>query len=190
VKVIGLTGVIGCGKSTVARMLAELGAAVIDADALAAEIRDGDSVAQGAIRERFDTLERGALAEIVFADPSALADLEAILHPLVRDAVAARLATLDEAGQRVVALEAIKLVGTPLQARCDQVWVVRCSVDQALERVSSTRGMPAGAVRARLAAQSPQDELLARADVVIDNRGSLDETQRQVAAALAALFAA
>jgi dephospho-CoA kinase len=190
VKVIGLTGVIGCGKSTVAGMLAELGAAVIDADALAAEIREGDPVAQRAIRERFGTLDRAALAEIVFADPVALADLEAILHPLVREVVAARLAALDAAGQRVAALEAIKLVGTPLQARCDQVWVVRCTVDQALERVSSARGMAAEAVRARLAAQSPQDELLARADVVIDNRGSLDETRQRVAAALAALVAA
>ena len=189
-KVIGLTGVIGCGKSTVAGMLTELGAAVIDADALAAEIREGDALAQRAIRERFDTLDRVALAEIVFADPVALADLEAILHPLVREAVAARLAALEEAGQRVAALEAIKLVDTPLQARCDQVWVVRCTVDQALERLSSARGMAAEAVRARLAAQSPQDELLARADVVIDNRGSLGETRQRVAAALAALLAA
>jgi dephospho-CoA kinase len=188
VKVIGLTGVIGCGKSTVAGMLAELGAAVIDADALAAEIREGDPLARRAIRDRFETLDRAALAEIVFADPRALADLEAILHPLVREVVAARLEALDAAGQRVVALEAIKLFGTPLQARCDQVWVVRCTVDQAVERVSSARGMPAEAVRARLAAQSPQDELLARADVVIDNRGSLDETRRQVAAALAVVL--
>ncbi|HET9185342.1 MAG TPA: dephospho-CoA kinase, partial [Solirubrobacterales bacterium] len=93
-KVIGLTGNIGSGKSTVAGMLKRLGVARIDADALAAEIRSDDREARLAIEERFGTVERGELARIVFADPAALADLEAIIHPRVRDAVGGRLARL------------------------------------------------------------------------------------------------
>ncbi len=187
-KVIGLTGVIGCGKSTVAGMLERLGVAVIDADALVAEIRETDLGARHAIRERFGTLDRGRLGAIAFADPAALADLEAILHPLVRDVVAARVEALTGEGQAVAVLEAIKLIDSPLQERCDQVWVVHCSEADAIDRLAASRGMDADAVRARLAAQSPQDDLLARADVVIDNRGSLDETRRQVVAALDALL--
>lgn len=86
-------------------------------------------------------------------------------------------------------MEAIKLVGSPLQARCDQVWVVRCELEDAIGRLARSRGMSERDVRARRAAQMPQGELLAGADVVIDNRGSLEATERQVAAALAALLA-
>lgn len=188
-KVIGLTGIIGSGKSTVAGMLERLGVAVIDADALVADIRDSDLDARRAIRERFGTLERSRLAEIVFGDPVALADLEAILHPLVRARVDARLRELAGSGAQAASIEAIKLVGSPLASRCDEVWVVRCEIDDAIDRLARSRGMREDEVRARLAAQTPQDELVARADVVIDNRGSLESTERQVTASLAALLA-
>jgi dephospho-CoA kinase len=188
-KVIGLTGIIGSGKSTVADMLDGLGVAVIDADALVADIRATDLEARRAIRQRFGTLDRSRLATIVFGDPAALADLEAILHPLVRERVETRLADLAVSGTPAASVEAIKLIGSSLETRCDQIWVVRAGLDDVMERLARTRGMSERDVRARLAAQTAQDELLARADVVIDNRGSLDETKRQVSAALAALLA-
>ena len=188
-KVIGLTGNIGAGKSTVAGMLERLGVARIDADALAADIRDHDPEARRAIEERFGTVERAQLAGIVFADPAALADLEAIIHPRVRDAVAVRLARLAGAGSLAASVEAIKLLESPLRAGCDQIWVVRADEERALARLRASRGMTAAEARRRLAAQSPEAEKLAAADVVIDNSGSMEATERQVSAELAALLA-
>ena len=104
-KVIGLTGNLGCGKSTVAGMLRDLGVATIDADKVTREIRQNDADARAAIEQRFGTYEAAHLAEIVFRDPAALRDLEAILHPLVRGAVRARLAELDEGGVEAAAVE-------------------------------------------------------------------------------------
>ncbi len=188
-KVIGLTGNIGCGKSSVAAMLRELGVATIDADALAREIRQNDAEARGAIEWRFGTIDARKLGQIVFSDPAALRDLESILHPKVRDAVRARLAELEEGDVEIASVEVIKLFESPLHDACDQAWVVRCDESDALQRLAAARGMDAATVRARAAAQSTQDDKLARADVVIDNRGTLDETRRQVAAALHTLVA-
>ena len=187
-KVIGLTGNIGCGKSSVAAMLRELGAATIDADALARQIRQNDADARRAIERRFGTIDARRLGEIVFADQAALGELEAILHPRVRDAVRERLAELAEGGVDVVAVEVIKLFESPLHDACDQIWTVICDPDEAIRRLATSRGMDEAMVQRRLAAQSSQDEKAARADVVIDNRGTLDETRRQVATALAALL--
>ncbi len=187
-KVIGLTGNIGCGKSSVAGMLRELGAATIDADALARQIRQNDADARRAIERRFGTIDARRLGEIVFADEAALRVLEAILHPRVRDAVRERLAELAEGGVEVAAVEVIKLFESPLNDALDESWAVICDEDEAVRRLAASRGMDAAAVRRRLAAQSSQEEKAARADVVIDNRGTLDETRRQVAAALAALL--
>ena len=102
-KVIGLTGNIGCGKSTVSGMLRDLGVATIDADEVARQVRNNDGTARDRIERRFGTTDAGELAEVVFTDPSALADLEAILHPPVRDEVRSRLAELMAAGWSPVA---------------------------------------------------------------------------------------
>jgi dephospho-CoA kinase len=179
-KVIGLTGNMGCGKTTVAGMLGELGAAVIDADAVARSIRHSDGEARAAIEQRFGTLDPQRLAETVFAESGALRELEAIIHPRVRDAVRARLAELEQADVPGVVGEAIKLLESPLHDRCDQTWVVTCSQEQAIARLAQARGMSEAAARARLANQSPQEEKVAAADVVIDGSGSLDATRRQV----------
>src|SRR5690606_3284066 len=125
-KVIGLTGNMGCGKSTVAGWLRELGVAVIDLDAVAREIRNNDAEARRRIEERFGTIDAGGLAGMVFTDPAALRDLEAFLHPLVRNETRARLAVLEAAGIEAACIEAIKLRESPLHDRCDQTWVVRC----------------------------------------------------------------
>jgi len=189
VKVIGLTGNIGCGKSTVAAMLRELGVATIDADAVARQIRQNDADAREAIQRRFGTYEAAELADVVFADADALRDLEAILHPRVRGALRARLAELEEGGVEVAGVEAIKLLESPLADGCDEVWVVRCDEADALERLAASRGMDAAEARRRLANQSSQEDKVAAADVVIDGSAPIDDTRRQVEAALAALVA-
>lgn len=187
-KVIGLTGNIGCGKSTVAGMLRDLGVAVIDADAVARQVRLNDGVARGRIEERFGTLEAGELARIVFSDPAALADLEAILHPPVRDKVRSRLAELMDAGAEAACVEAIKLFESPLLDACDEIWVVRCDEADALARLAA-RGMDEEAARARLANQTSQADKVAAADQVIDGSAPIHETRDQVAAAYEALLA-
>ncbi len=188
-KVIGLTGNIGCGKSTVAGMLRDLGVATVDADAVAREIRHNDSDARAEIQRRFGTYEASELAGIVFADADALRDLEAILHPRVRGAIRARLAELAEGGVEVAAVEVIKLLESPLADACDEIWVVRCDEGDAIARLSASRGMDERTARARLGSQSSQDEKVAAADVVIDGSAPMDETRRQVELALAALRA-
>jgi dephospho-CoA kinase len=186
-KVIGLTGNIGCGKSTVAAMLRDEGVATVDADAIAREIRHNDADARAAIQARFGTYDADELARVVFADADALRDLEAILHPRVRGAIRARLAELDQAGEQVVAVEVIKLLESPLADACDAIWVVRCDESDAIARLAATRGMDEATARQRLANQSPQDEKVAAADVVIDGSLPIEETRRQVELALAAL---
>ena len=186
-KVIGLTGNLGCGKSTVAGMLRDLGAAHIDADAITREIRQNDGDARAAIQRRFGTLDSRALGRTVFNDPSALRELESILHPRVRDAVRARLAELAEAGARTAVVEVIKLLESPLLDACDQIWVVVCDESDAIARVRELRGLSEEDARSRLANQSPQREKVAAADVVIDGSAPLGETRRQVTEAYARL---
>ena len=188
-KVIGLNVNIGCGKSTVAAMLRDHGVATVDADAVAREIRHNDADARAAIQQRFGTYDAGELASVVFSDADALADLEAILHPRVRGAIRARLSELAEGGEEIVAVEVIKLLESPLADACDQVWVVRCDEADAIARLAASRGMDEAAARRRLANQSPQEEKVAAADVVIDGSAPIEETRRQVELALAALRA-
>jgi dephospho-CoA kinase len=187
-KVIGLTGNIGCGKSTVAGMLRDLGVATIDADDVARQVRTNDGVARRRTEERFGTLDAPRLAEIVFRDPVALHDLEAILHPPVRDEVRARLAELLAVGAEAACIEAIKLLESPLRDRCDETWVVRCDEADALARLAS-RGMDEAAARARLANQTAQSTKVAAADRVIDGSAPMEETRRQVEAAYRAFMA-
>jgi dephospho-CoA kinase len=185
--VIGLTGNLGCGKSTVARMLRDLGAAVIDADAVARQLRHNDAEVRSAIERRFGTTDAAALGRVVFHDRAALRDLEAILHPRVRDEVRARLAELEMGDIPAAVVEVIKLLESPLADRCDAIWVVRCDPSDALARLAASRGMSEEEARARLANQSSQDEKVAAADVVIDGSLPIDETRAQVTAAYAAL---
>jgi dephospho-CoA kinase len=188
-KVIGLTGNIGCGKSTVAGWLREMDVAVIDLDAVARQIRNNDAEARRRIEARFGTIEAGKLAAIVFNDPEALADLESILHPLVRNETRARLAELEAGGVDAACIEAIKLLESPLHDRCDSTWVVRCDEADAVRRIAVSRGMTEDEARARLANQSSQDAKVAAADVVIDGSAPIDETRRQVEAAYMELMA-
>lgn len=197
--VIGLTGPIGCGKSTVARMLAELGGTIIDADQLARRATEPDSPAVSEIRRRFgasvftpaDTLDRAALARIVFRDPTALADLERIVHPHVRVMVDRQLA--DAARERVpfAALEAIKLVEGGLAERCSEVWLVDCLPATQRRRLAA-RGLEESDLEQRISAQGEglTDRLAAMLDGQatvrrISTDGSLDDTRELVEDALA-----
>lgn len=188
-KVIGLTGNIGCGKSTVAAMLGDLGAAHIDADAISREIRRDDEGARAEILRRFGTLDATDLARTVFNDAAALRDLEAIIHPRVRDLVRERLAALVAAGSPAAVIEAIKLLESPLHDVCDATWVVICSESDAIARLTTARGLSEAAARSRMANQSPQAAKVAAADVVIDGSASLEKTREQVVAAFQALMA-
>ena len=194
---IGLSGPIGCGKSTVGRMLTQAGGRLIDADDLAREVTADGEEALADIRRRFgDTvfngaeLDRAALASLVFVDAAALRDLEAIVHPRVRRRVEAELVRAREDGVSLVALEAIKLVEGGLAERCDEVWIVDCAPEVQRARLAA-RGMPAADVARRLAAQG--DDMSGRLARLLEGRvatrfvstaGTLDETRRLVTAAL------
>jgi len=190
---IGLTGPIGCGKSTVARMLGRLGATVVDADALARDATAPGQQTLGPIRSRFGdgvfasdgSLDRAALARVVFADPAALGELESIVHPRVRELVDAALEAAAESGAPFAVVEAIKLIEGGLAARCDEVWLVDCPAAAQRERMSG-RGMSAHDIEQRLGAQSGlRERLTPHATRVLDTGGTLEETRDLVEEALA-----
>ena len=166
--IIGLTGPIGCGKSTIAARLEEHGGHVIDADALARRVTASGQPTLPAIRARFGdevfdddgALDRAALASIVFDDPVALRDLEAIVHPAVRLEVEASLASADAQSARFAIIEAIRLIEGGLAARCDEIWLVACDRPTQRERLRR-RGMEADDAERRIAAQADISERLA-----------------------------
>jgi dephospho-CoA kinase len=187
--VVGLTGGIGSGKSTVAELLRARGATVIDADLLAREVVAPGTPGFRAVVARFGPgvvdpdggLDRRALAGIVFADPGALADLNAIVHPAVRARIDDRLRelrTTAEAG--VVVLEIPLLVESGRSYGAAAVIVVDCPEDVALRRLVVERGMDEGDARRRMAAQLSRADRLAAADIVIDNSGSPAELAAEV----------
>lgn len=187
-QVVALTGGIGSGKSTVAAMLAERGAAVVDADDLAREAVVPGRPGYDAVVRRFGpgvvasdgTLDRSALAEVVFADPAALADLNGIVHPAVREAIAERLAALAGGTAEVVVLEIPLLVESGGSYQVDAVIVVDCPEDVAVRRLVEGRGISEADVRRRMAAQATRTDRLAAADTVIDNTGPPDALTPQV----------
>jgi len=177
--IVGLTGNIGSGKSSVARRLEALGAAIIDADALAREATRDEAVLARIAGELGPELvvdgqlDRAATAERVFADPGARERLDAIVHPWVRRASDARVAELraSPAPPPVIVLDIPLLYENGLESGCDAVVVVDAPLEARVARVSGRSGLDAGAVRARDAAQMPLADKVARADFVIDNAG-------------------
>jgi dephospho-CoA kinase len=183
--VIGVTGNIACGKSTVLGALAELGAETIDADAVYHELIAPKRPLWQALVACFGDrivapdgkIDRRALGAIVFADPARLAELDALTHPAVVAAVRARIA---ESAARVLAIDAVKLVESGLGADCDQIWLVECEPEQQVARLMARNGLTRDEAARRVAAQPPLDEKRRLSDVVIDNSGTVAATRKQV----------
>lgn len=188
-RLIGLTGGIASGKTTVALLFERMGAAVVDADQLAREVVEPGEEALARIVEAYGekvlnsdgTLNRAALGEIVFADPAARRTLEAITHPAIRQRAAEKLAKLREAGVETAFYVAPLIFEVGLQSNFDEVWVVYLDPATQLERLMSRDGSTREAAMARIAAQIPMEEKKLLGRVVIDNSGSREELEAQVA---------
>jgi dephospho-CoA kinase len=187
VLLVGLTGGIGSGKSTVARLLEKRGAVVFDADLLAREAVEPGTPGHAAVIERFGAdvlapggeLDREALASIVFADPAARRDLEQIVHPEVRRLFAEGSEAYRDT-DRVVVFSAPLLVETGMHTAFEVLVVVSATVATQIERLMRQRGMSEPSMRARIDAQAQLEDKAAAADFLVDNEGSLDELESQV----------
>lgn len=185
---LGVTGNIACGKSTVTRMLSELGAEAIDADTVYHELIVPDAPLWQALVARFGDrilapdrqIDRRALGAIVFADPAALADLDALTHPVVLAEIDRRVAASEA---KVVVIDAVKLIESGHADGCDQVWLVTCDPEQQIERLVHRNGLSQAEAQRRVAAQPELAAKLARADTVIDNSDCVEATRAQVEAA-------
>jgi len=188
---IALTGSIGMGKSTVAKMFERAGVPLFDADAIVRTLQGPGGALVERIGELFPgcvrcgTLDRECLAQIVLADRDKLAALEAIVHPAVRDA-RERFAA-DQAGAPALLFEIPLLFETGGEAEFDKVVVVSAPADVQRARVLGRTGMTAAKLDSILARQMPDDEKRARADFVIDTGGDLSTTESQVSDILACL---
>jgi dephospho-CoA kinase len=182
---IGLTGGIGAGKSTVSALLAARGAVIVDADTIAREVVEPGTPGLAAVVEAFGpdvlasdgSLDRPALAAVVFADPEARARLDAIVHPLVR--VRATELAAAAAPDAVVVNDVPLLVETGQAGAYDLVVVVEADLDARIARLVE-RGLTAEDARARMAAQATDEQRRALADVVLDNSGAPAELEAQV----------
>ncbi len=189
---IGLTGNIAVGKSVVRRMLGDLGAATIDADQVAHQvILRGTSTYEMIIAEFGEgildddgEIDRRALGKIVFADPARLRTLESITHPAVRRRIDQQI---QDAEQKVVVIEAIKLLEGPLKNNVDAVWVVDASAESQKLRLINQRGYSDADAIQRITSQHEQADKLGQADVIIENDMDIDETRAQVLRHWAAL---
>ena len=174
---LGLTGGIGSGKSTVAALLVEFGATLIDADAISRASTAAGGSAIEAVRAAFggefitadQAMDRDRMRARIFADPTARAQLEAIIHPIVRAEIDQQLAALP----RGVAVLDLPLLAesSAWRERCDLIWVVDCAPETQIRRVMQRNGWPRSQVEAVLAAQASREQRLAIADCVIDNEG-------------------
>jgi dephospho-CoA kinase len=194
-KIVGLTGGIASGKSTVGRLLAARGVPVVDADMLARAAVSPGTPGLAAIQDRFGaqvllpdgTLDRAALAGVVFADDAARKELNGIVHPAVAALAVDRLQALAQAGHGVAVYEVPLLFENGLEQGMDHTILVACAEEEQVARVQARDGLPAAAARARIAAQMPLSEKRGRASVVIENDGPPDALPDQVEAAWAAL---
>ena len=187
---IGLTGNIATGKSLVARILGDLGAHVIDADALVHELQCKDTPVWARIVGEFGEeilradgeIDRARLGALVFSDPEALHRLESIVHPAVGAEIEHQLSDLGPPASsfRVIVIEAIKLIEAGLNKRCNALWVVTSRPEVQLKRLMRTRGLSEADAQVRIAAQPPQSEKVALADVLIENDTTVGDLRTQV----------
>ncbi len=186
---IGLTGGIGSGKSTVAKILAELGAPIIDADKVGHAVYEPGGPAYREIVDTFGEeilrggiIDRKKLGAMVFADPSALRRLNSIVHPKMFERMREIAATMRARGeQKPIVIEAAVLIEAHWDALCDEIWVVSASRERVLERVARDRGLDPGQTNARIRAQLPEAERRSLATLVIENDGTIEELRAEVA---------
>ncbi|GFO69465.1 dephospho-CoA kinase [Geomonas limicola] len=187
-RIIGLTGGIASGKSSVASMLERLGAPVVDADLLAREVVEPGQPALEEIAAQFGTqvlnpdgtLNRAALGTIVFADPAARRTLEAITHPAIRTLAEEKIAHHQETGAQVLFYVAPLLIEAGSAARVDEIWVVYLDRENQLKRLMARDGLGPQEAQQRIDSQMPMEEKRLMGQVVIDNCGSREELAAQV----------
>ena len=193
---LGLTGNIACGKTTIGQMLLALGAAsYIDADAVVHDLYEPGQSVHAAIIQHFGplvvtatgTIDRAALGAIVFADPERLRLLESLTHPGVNVAIAERLAQVP--ADKVAVIDAVKLLEGGMGRLCNAVWLVTCDPTEQRRRLIEERHMTAAEADARLAAQPDNAQRRALASTVIDNSGTRDATRQQIDTAWARFMA-
>ena len=193
-KIIGLTGSIASGKSTVSAILREAGAHIIDADLIARQVVEPGTPGEAQVRGAFPAvfaggmLDRRALGRIVFSDPRSLARLNAITHPLIREEIARQIGRAREEDPAGVAvIDAAVLLESGMADMAEEVWLVVCGDEVRLSRILERDGLTEEEARARMASQMPQQEKRKYARRVIDTTsGALEETRRQALACLRA----
>ena len=187
-KVIGLTGGIGSGKSTVSQLLLELGAVILDADKVGHEAyQPGTEVWREVVaafgREILTPggdIDRKKLGGIVFSNPESLARLNQIMHPRMYEMIKARIEEYRQQGAKVVVLEAAVLLEAGWIPLVDGVWVTVASASEVVKRAKERTGLPEEQIRARIRSQLSTEERTKHADIVISNDGSLDELKTKV----------
>lgn len=189
-RTIGLTGSIACGKSNVSAALRDLGAAVVDGDLLSRELTAPGGKALPAIRRAFGggvfhgdgTLNRRALGDMVFASGEARTRLDSLMQPLLRALILRRMEEARAGGAKICVLDMPLLYEAGLDALCDTVWCVHLPRDEQIRRLMARDGLTLPQAEARLRSQLSSDEKAARARVVIDTSGSIDETRAMIPA--------
>ena len=187
-RTIGLTGSIACGKSNVSAALRDLGAAVVDGDLLSRELTAPGGKALPAIRRAFGggvfhgdgTLNRRALGKMVFASGEDRARLDSLMQPLLRSLILRRMEEARAGGAKICVLDMPLLYEAGLDALCDTVWCVHLPRDEQIRRLMARDGLTLPQAEARLRSQLSSDEKAARARVVIDTSGSIDETRAMI----------
>lgn len=187
-KVIGLTGGIASGKSFVADILAACGAVIVDADRLAREVVEPGEPAYREIVAHFGegvlmpdgTLDRKALGRIVFADPASRAVLERITHPAIAERASRRIELERDKGTGVVFYVVPLLIEAGLESTVDEIWLVFVDAETQVQRLMKRDNVPREEALRKISAQMALDHKLAYADVVIDNSGAPEETERRV----------
>lgn len=190
---IGLTGGVGCGKSTISSYMAHLGLPIIDGDKLAREAVIPGSPAMEKIRRAFGsglflpdgTLDRVKMAHIVFADEDKIQALNEIIHPYIWQRAREQLIEAQREGNHIAVLDMPLLLEIGWQLRAESIWVVKVSMEQQIKRIIQRNGVTREEAMARIRNQMPTANKLNYADVVIDNSGSIESAQAQVRAALA-----
>jgi dephospho-CoA kinase len=187
-KIIGLTGGIGSGKSTVAGYLAELGATVIDLDKVGHEVLKSRGGTSKKVVEEFGKdildvrgeIDRARLAEIVFKDRKALGRLNRIVHPAIDEVIRESIETCRRQGVKVVVLEAAAMLEAGKAKQVDEIWVTTAPEATVLRRLHERSGYTEHESRARILSQLPDKERIKQADMVIDTDGTLDEVKAKV----------